>query len=193
MKENTNHQDEMRTIIADTIAGRAIQTCQDTLYIKTRGTIEPTQALGCSIKNAKLKSSRFEEMNDQILYVRVNGEFDLHVWVEVNEDTKVTKRTIRFSDVIPVESLEGTNYYEEGFDNKTIIPWLNKEPVSLGTMVVNRAGVSEISIEVEYEIGVEILEKTRMNVLSVIVPDTVEEEPLLDPELDEENNYEDVD
>jgi hypothetical protein len=193
MNENSNRKDEIRTIITKAIAGRTIQPCQGTMYINTRSYIEPTQALGCSIKNTKIKACRFDGMKDNLMYVLVDGEFDIHVWVGITEDTKVSKRNIKFSDIIPVESLGGTNSCEDGFANKTIIPWINKEPVSLGMMVVNRSGVSEISVQVEYEIGVEVIEETKMDVLCIIRQDEEDEEPLFDPNVEEQNDYDDVD
>jgi len=53
--EKLNLKDEIRTIITKAIWGRAIQTCQSTVYIDTNYNIEPTQILGCTIKNAKIK------------------------------------------------------------------------------------------------------------------------------------------
>lgn len=193
MNENSNQKDTIRTIITKAVCGRAQQTCQSTVFIDTDSGIELTQILGCIVKNAKIKESKFEETQNDQMNVRVNGEFEIHVWYEADGDTRISKKTVKFSELMLVDNIEGKGYSRDNFFNKTIIPWINKEPVSLGSMIVNQSGEPTISIPVEFELGVEVIGEAKINILSLLLnEDENDEENVDEPKVDE-NDYEDVD
>ncbi|PAB56354.1 outer spore coat protein CotE [Anaeromicrobium sediminis] len=189
MNDKNNYKSKMTTIITNAVCGRATQTCQTTIFICSENNVEPTQVLGCTITNAKIRGSKFEDSSDKDINIRIDGEFEIHVWYETTGDTAVSKNNGKFSEVISIESLEEAKEYH----NRSISAWISKNPVSLGTMIVNKAGVPMISIQVEYELGVEVVGETGINILSYKLDDKEKDAEIsLDSVSKEEFNFDDI-
>ncbi|AOT71534.1 hypothetical protein Gferi_19555 [Geosporobacter ferrireducens] len=185
----------MRTIITTAVCGNASHIYQTTIHITGDENADPSRVLGCTITNAKIIDSKFENFNRKNINVSVNGQFEIHVWYEANGDTKISKNIAKFSELIQVENIEGINFIEEKHFNQLIIARINKEPVSLGTSIVNVSGVPTIAIQVEYELGVEVVGDARVTISTypiehndksnkIIIPANIhlEEEPEEDGE-----------
>lgn len=166
MSDKKKFKNSIRTILTKAVCGRALQTCQTTVYINPRDNAEPNNVLGCTIKKAKIKEKNFEGSPQKSIQIRIDGEFELHVWYETDGDTTVAKSNVKFSEILPVETLESESYYEDDFYNKHIMAWISKEPVFLGSMIVNKTGTPAIAIQLEYELGVEIMGDVKLNILS---------------------------
>ena len=190
-KNDQQYKNAMRTIITNAVCGRTVQTFQTTVYIAEED-VEPTRILGCAVKNGKILDSHFEEFTNNTINVRIDGDFEIHVWFEANGDTTITKTKANFSEIIPVETIEGRDYFEKNYFNKRILPWISKNPISMGAMVVNKSGIPTISVLIEYEIGVEIMGEGKINILSYI---PTGEDKVKDDEIIFENIdlYDDVD
>lgn len=158
---------KIRTIITNAVYGSATETCNTTVYINPVDHKKPTQILGCTLKDARIKECSFEEIKDTNVNVRVNGIFEVHVWYESSGDTYVAKSTQRFSEIIPVQCLGG-----ESYRNKQILAWISQKPVSLGTMIVSKSGSPTISVQVEYGLGVEVLGEAMLNVIAYQLDDS---------------------
>lgn len=183
------YKNTLRTIVTKAVCGRTVQTCQTTVYINPRDNIQPNCVLGCTIKNAKIKEKNFESSPQKNFQIKVDGEFELHVWYEAEGDTTVAKSSVKFSEILPVENLEKGDYSEEEFLNKHIMAWISKEPVFLGSMIVNKAGTPAIAIQLEYELGVEIMGEVKINVMSYSLDKHKTEENPASDNVD----YDDVD
>ncbi|TCO71026.1 outer spore coat protein CotE [Marinisporobacter balticus] len=188
-----DYKSNMRTIITNAICGKATHTCQTTVYINAEDNVAPDKVLGCTITNAEIQGSKFEQFSNNNINIRINGEFEVHVWYEGNGDTNVSKSFSKFSEVIPVESLEGENYYEENYFDKRILAWINKTPVSQGTMIVNKSGLPTIAIQVEYELGVEVIGEARVNILSYSIDQQEKEKDIIFDSILDDDNEDDVD
>ncbi len=151
----------VRTIITNAIYGRATQIFDPTVYISPNDNRNPTQVLGCTITSAQIKECRLEEVGEKSINVRVDGTYELHVWYEANGDTQVIKNHAKFSEIIPVKSLGG-----EFYENKQVMAWIANKPRPLGTMIVNKSGTPSISIQMEYELGVEVIGEAKIDILS---------------------------
>lgn len=151
---------KIRTIITNAVCGEATETFHTTIYITTEDR-KPSKILGCTIKNTEILESSFDEISPKKMDVTVNGKFEVHVWYEANGDTKVAKNIIQFSENMQLDKIEDNKYY-----NKHVLAWINKNPNTLGTMVINKDGKPAISVEVEYEIGVEVIGEARLNIVS---------------------------
>lgn len=193
-KKNIKHNSNgvIRTVITNAICGEANHTCQTTIYISSEDKIKPNKVLGCTITNTEIDESVFEEASEKKLNIRTNGRFEVHVWFEVNGDTKVAKSYAKFSELIPIENIRGDKFY-----NKHIHAWINRNPVSLGTMIVNKSGTPTIAIQVEYDLGVEVIGEARLSVLAYPTEEShieTSDEILLDSLLIiDDNNYSDDD
>ncbi|AOT71522.1 outer spore coat protein CotE [Geosporobacter ferrireducens] len=164
-KENAGR---MRTIITTAVCGNASDVYQTTIHITGNENADPSRVLGCTITNAKIVDSKFENSNIENINVRVNGQFEIHIWYEVNGDTKISKNIAKFSELIQVENIEGISFIEEKCFNQLIIAKINKKSISLGTSVVNISGVPTLAIQVEYELGVEVVGEVRLKVLTYL-------------------------
>ncbi|AOT71520.1 outer spore coat protein CotE [Geosporobacter ferrireducens] len=160
------NEGRMRTIITTAVCGNASHIYQTTIHITGNENADPSRVLGCTITNAKIVDSKFENSNIKNINVRVNGQFEIHVWYEANGDTKISKNIAKFSELIQVENIEGISLSTETDHKSSIITKINKDPVSLGTSVVNISGVPTIAIQVEYELGVEVVGEVRLEVLT---------------------------
>ncbi len=193
MNNKIQYTNAMRTIVTKAVCGRAVQTCQTTVYINPKENVEPNRVLGCTIKKAKIKEKNFEGSPKKSIQIRIDGEFELHVWYEVDGDTTVAKSNLKFSEIVPVETLESENYAEDEFFNKHITAWISKEPVFLGSMIVNKAGAPKIAIQVEYELGVEIMGEVKINVLSYTLDKKNKQDGNSTSENGDNVDYDDVD
>lgn len=168
----------VRTIITNAVYGSATQMCNTTIYINVTDDKKPIEILGCTIKRAQIKDSSFDEIMDDTVNVRVNGVFEVHVWYEAGGDTYVAKENARFSEIVPLKCLGG-----ESYRNKKILAWISRQPTSLGTSMVTKAGMPSISVQIEYGIGIEVTGEAMLNVLSYnqeIVPNRLDEEVIMD-------------
>ena len=184
----------MRTIVTNAVCGRATQTCQTTIYMNPEENLEPDRILGCAIKNAKILENRFEGFTKDKMKIKIDGEFEVHVWHEAGGDTAVSKNNAKFSEIVLIKSIEGENHYEQEYANKIITAWISKKPVSQGTMIVNRSGAPAIAIQTEYELGVEVMGETKINILSYALnKHNTETDESFDDLLKDNIDYDDVD
>lgn len=197
MNDKHNNKSNMITIITNAVCGRATQPCQTTIFVPSKNNVEPEQVLGCTITNAEICGSKFENYSNNNINIRIDGKFEIHAWYEIKGDTAVSKSTEKFSEVISIESFEGVISHKGDFRNKSILAWINQNPIVLGTMIVNKGGIPTIAIQVEYELGVEVVGEAKMNILSY-GSNNIESEIVLDSSTEygyefDDINYDDVD
>lgn len=164
----------MRTIITNAVCGSASHIYQTTVHITANENAYPSSVLGCTITNAEIVHSKFENFDRKNINVRVDGKFEIHVWYEANGDTNVSKKYGNFSELIQVENIEGISFSEGNYFNRLILARINKNPVSHGTSIVNLSGVPTIAIQVEYELGVEVVGEARLTILTQSIEHNVE-------------------
>ena len=155
-----SNQSKLRTIITNAVCGEATETFQTAIYI-TADDKKPSKILGCTIKNTEISESSFDAISPKKMDITVNGKFEAHVWYEASGDTKVAKNIIQFSENIQLDNIEDNKYY-----NKHVLAWINKSPNIIKTSILNKDGKSAIAVDVEYEIGVEVIGEARLNIVS---------------------------
>ncbi|WP_432665450.1 outer spore coat protein CotE [Wukongibacter baidiensis] len=165
MSDNNSYNGDMRTILTKTLFGRATQTCQNTVYISPEEDIEPKQVLGCFITDAEIHSAKLENFTHEYINLRIEGKFKVHLWYYTNRNTAVSKGDTEFSQIINLKNLEGKAHFKKNDIIKNVKTWINKTPVCLGTMIVNRAGVPTIAAQLEYELAAEVFEESKIDVL----------------------------
>lgn len=151
----------VRTIITNAVYGRASQTFNSTVGITFNDDKVPSRVLGATIRSAEIKECFLEEVEEGSLNVRVEGVYEVHVWYELNDDTQIIKNNVRFSEIIPVKCLGG-----EFYGKKQVVSWMPIKPKTLSSSIIDRSGLPAISVEVEYELGVEVIGEAKINVLS---------------------------
>ena len=132
-------------------------------YYKNAYTIEteyvPTTVLGCWVINHSFKGT---EMQGKIV---INGSFDVNVWYSYDNDTKTTVITkkITYSEAVMVRQKETTDA-----TTKDIIVRSLKQPSCINA----KENGKTISIEIEKELGIEVVGDTKIK-----VPIEEEEDP----------------
>ena len=185
MMMDKKNEGSIRTIITNAVCGNASHKYQTTIHITADENVYPSRVLGCTITNAEIVDSKFENSNRKNINVRVDGKFEIHVWYEANGDTNVSKKYAKFSELIQVENIEGISFNEEKYFNRLfnrlILARINKDPVSLGTSIVNLSGVPTIAIKVEYELGVEVIGEARLAILTYPIDHNVDSNETIIP------------
>ena len=114
---------------------------------------KPTTILGCWIINHNFLA---KEIDKKII---INGSFDVNVWYSYDNDTKTTVVTKKI-DYIEEEKL---NVGNENVVNKDVIVRSLKQP----TCISAKEDGNVINLEIEKELGLEIIGDTKVKIASV--------------------------
>ena len=113
----------------------------------------PSTILGCWIINHNFEA---KEVNERVV---INGSFDANVWYSYDNDTKTTvanKRiTYKEEERLVTDTKDATN--------KDIIVRSLKQP----TCVSAKENGNDINLEIEKELGIEIVGDTKVKISSV--------------------------
>lgn len=177
----------IKKIIAKASYGQEIQAFKKDIFINTSDRKKPSEVLGCIITGAEILCCSLEENVKSGKGVNVNGRFDINLWYGIGGDTKVAKASTNFSDIIVI-SAQG----EEKFNNEEVRAWIQKAPNYSGASITDRQEEPGVLVQVEYELGAEIIGQTTLNVKVIQFEDNTEEDeaiPLEDGEtLDDEDD-----
>lgn len=138
-----------KEIVTKAIIGKGKKYYKNNYTIDTEN--EPTTVLGCWVINHKFKGS---EVGEKIV---VDGSFDVNIWYSYDKDTKTTVITkkIKYSETANVRQRETTDS-----SSKDIIVRSLKQPNCISAEIDGKT----IKIEIEKEIGIEILGDTKVKV-----------------------------
>lgn len=138
-----------KEIVTKAVIGKGKKYYKDTYKIDTEN--EPSTVLGCWVINHKFKGT---EVGNKIV---VNGSFDVNIWYSYNNDTKTTVITkkIKYSEDVKVRQKEDTDS-----NSKDIIVRSLKQP----NCVSASEDGNSIVIEIEKELGIEIVGDTKIKV-----------------------------
>lgn len=159
-----------REIVTKAVIGKAKKTSSNTFTLETEEKCDTV--LGCWVINNNFNGTN---QNGSVL---INGSFDVNVWYSYDNDTKtgVTTKRFNYTDKMNVPLKNDTS-----LDNSSeIIVRSLRQPTVTNAKINN--GVVELDIE--KELGVEIVGNTKVKVSVEEFEDDYEE--LLDEELDKE-------
>jgi len=162
-----------KEIVTKAVIGKGKKFYKNTYTIDTE--YVPTTVLGCWVINHKFKGS---EVGGHIV---IDGSFDVNIWYSYDNDTKTTviTKTLSYSEPVTVRQKETTDS-----SVKDIIVRSLKQPNCVSAKEEGKS----INIEIEKELGIEIVGDTKVK---VAVED--EEEPwdiIDDSEYDERTEKE---
>ncbi len=151
-----------KEIVTKAVIGKAKKTTTSNFSLTPNE--KPDTVLGCWVINHS-----FRGRNNQGA-VEINGEFDVNVWYSYENDTKTTVSTSRFqyTDRMNIR-LKDDNHLT---DSSEIIVRSLKQPTVTNVSISN--GV--VKLEVEKELGVEVVGDTKLKV----------------PVEDDEDDYEEI-
>ena len=131
---------------------------------------KPSTILGCWIINHNFEA---KENKDKII---INGSFDANIWYSYDNDTK----TSVLNKKITYQEEEQLSVKEKNIVNKDIIIRSLKQP----TCISAKEEENIIKLEIEKELGIEIIGDTKVKISSV----DDEEESWDNLDNDEQNN-----
>lgn len=154
-----------KEIVTKAVIGKGKKYYKNSYTINTE--FEPTTVLGCWVINHKFKGT---DVGGKIV---VDGSFDVNIWYSYDNDTKTTVITkkIPYSETAVVRQKESIDSV------KDIVVRSLKQPSCINA----KENGKTINIEIEKELGIEIVGDTKVKV-------AIEEEE--DPwDLLDENDY----
>ena len=156
-----------KEIVTKAVIGKGKKKYHNTYQISTEQT--PTTILGCWIINHNFSA---HESDGKIL---INGSFDANIWYSYDNDTKTTV----VSKKITYTEEEKLTVENKNIVNKDIIIRSLKQP----TCISAKEEGNSINIEIEKELGLEIIGDTKVKISSVDEEETWDS---LDSEAEEE-------
>ena len=138
-----------KEIVTKAIIGKGKKYYKNSYTIETEN--EPTTVLGCWVINHKFKGS---EVGGKIV---VDGSFDVNIWYSYDNDTKTTVITkkISYSESVMVRQRESTDSTVSDIVVRSL-----KQPNCTNA----KENGKSISIEIEKELGIEIVGDTKVKV-----------------------------
>ena len=138
-----------KEIVTKAVIGKGKKHYKNTYTINTDNT--PNTVLGCWIINHKFEGV---QENNKIV---INGSFDVNLWYSYENDTKTTviTKTINYKEIVSVNEKE-----KPDTDIKDIIVRSLKQP----TCISAKENKKTIEIEIEKELGVEIVGDTKVKI-----------------------------
>jgi spore coat protein E len=138
-----------KEIVTKAIIGKGKKYYKNTYTIDTE--FEPTTVLGCWVINHKFRGS---EVSNHIV---IDGSFDVNIWYSYANDTKTTviTKTLNYNETVNVRQRETTDS-----STKDIIVRSLKQP----NCVNAKENGKSISIDIEKELGVEIVGDTKVKI-----------------------------
>lgn len=139
-----------KEIVTKAVIGKAKKTT--TSHFSLNPSERPDTVLGCWVINHSFHGKNMRGIVD------VSGEFDVNVWYSYDNDTKTTVSTERFhyNDKMNIQLKDDNNLT----DSSEIIVRSLKQPTVTNVEIVN--GV--VQLDVEKELGVEVVGNTKLKV-----------------------------
>lgn len=157
-----------KEIVTKAVIGKGKKRYKNMYTISTDNT--PNTVLGCWIINHKFDSA---QENNKIV---INGSFDVNLWYSFDNDTKTTviTKTIDYKELVSVNEKE-----KPDTDIKDIIVRSLKQP----TCISAKEKDNSIVLEIEKELGVEIVGDTKVK---IAIEEDEDAWDILDDDYDEE-------
>ena len=140
-----------KEIVTKAVIGKGKKKYKDTYQITVDQT--PSTILGCWIINHNFEA---KEVNQKIA---ITGSFDANVWYSYDNDTKTTVATKN----ITYSAEENLTIEQKEIVNKDIIIRSLKQP----TCISAKEDGNIINLEIEKELGIEIIGDTKVKISSV--------------------------
>ena len=156
-----------KEIVTKAVIGKGKKKYKDTYQLTVE--LLPTTILGCWIINHNFQA---KEANGKIV---IDGSFDANIWYSYENDTKTTVVTKN----ITYTEEENLTIPETGVTNKDIIIRSLKQP----TCISAKEDGNVINLEIEKELGIEIVGDTKVKIASVEEEETWD---LLEEKTEEE-------
>ncbi|KNZ70988.1 hypothetical protein Tfer_0057 [Thermincola ferriacetica] len=151
----------MREIITKAVCGKGQIQQQNVVNIRVPEPGE-VQILGHYVTNARLKSAVPLESVSARKMVKVEGQYDLHVWYAAGQDTNSVKKTIDYIETIPI-----TTFAEEDFNDAQARGEITSRPKCKKAYLTEDGQSKIIRLEIEQGLAVEVIGTTKLFVKTI--------------------------
>lgn len=151
--------EENKKIITRALYGNRIQTFRNIIRVETGETEKLKDVLGCSVNGAKVLSASIEGDDKKSVKVRTEVEFEIHIWYQTDNDTKVSKGNAKSSDIVEIEK-QGT----ARFSHEEVSVRMKEKPKCVDTAIISDEGRELVAVQLEYTLEAEIIGETLLNV-----------------------------
>jgi hypothetical protein len=151
--------EDNKKIITRAVYGNRIQTFQNIVRIATGEEEKLKDVLGCTIIGAKILSASIEGDDKKSIKVRADAEFEIHIWYQTDNDTKVSKINAKTSDIIEIEKQGAERYSHE-----EVSVWMKEKPKYVDTTIISEEEGDLVAVQLEYVLEAEIIGETLLNV-----------------------------
>jgi hypothetical protein len=150
--------EDTKKIITRAVFGHINQTFRNTARIAINEEDKHTEILGCTITGAKVLRPFIERDEGKSKKVKVNLNFDLHIWYQSKNDTKISKVNAEISDTVEIAN-QGT----ETYSHEDVYVWIRGIPKCVDKPAI-QAGGNLAAVQIEYVLEAEIIGETAINV-----------------------------
>lgn len=151
--------EDTKKIITRAVFGHINQTFRNTARFAINEEDNHIEILGCTITGAKVLSSSIEGSDVKSKKVKVNLNFDLHIWYQSKGDTKISKVNAELSDIVEIAN-QGT----ENYSHEDVYVWIRGIPKCADIPVITQTGGNLVAVQIEYVLEAEIIGETAINV-----------------------------
>lgn len=150
--------EDAKRIITRAVYGHKIQTFRNIVRIAVGEGERLTDILGCTVTGAMITGSSIEEDDGNGKKVKVSLKLDIHAWYRSENDTKVSKTSAEFTNVIVIAKQGPENY-----KNEEVKVLTRRMPKCVEKAVVQKEA-NLVEVQIESELEAEIIGETVLNI-----------------------------
>lgn len=151
--------EDTKKIITRAVYGHKIQTFRNIARIAAGEGETLTDILGCTINGAQVVSSSIEEDFGRGKRVKAVIKFDIHIWYRSENDTRVSKVTAEFPNIIEIVK-QGAEFY----DHEEVNVWIKQAPNCVDKTVMVQTEGNMAVLQIESMLEAEIIGETTLNI-----------------------------
>lgn len=172
-----NTETVMREVVTKAVCAKG-QLKQHSIIEFPITTPKEIQVLGSHITKPKLNSALPITSSTNKKLVKVDGQYDLHVWYALGQDTHSVKKTVNYIETIPL-----TFFGDEDYTNPKAHAEITSRPKCTKTYVTNEGSVKKIKLEIKQGLAAEVVGMTKLFVKSIPFVSSDEEDEICGQEL----------
>lgn len=148
-----------KKILTKAVYGNQIKTFRTVVRIPAGELEKLKDVLGGMVNRAKILSTAIEEDDNKGIKIRVDAEFEVHIWYLSENDTKIYKIDVKSSDMIVIEK-QGA----EQFNHEDLSVWIKEKPKCVDAAIISEKEGGLVSVQLEYVLEAEIIGEAVLNV-----------------------------
>ncbi len=156
-----------RKIITKAIYGHKTQEFEKTIEIGAAEGLGPEMVLGGTVTGMEISECSMKHKSSNGCEVVVSGEYEVHIWYQTGNETKIFKEKIQFDNLIAVTTPPDA----EAVGHQEMRTWIENQPKCASKLVAHKnPDKNIISVKISYTLGVEIIGESTLYV-KILLPE----------------------